>query len=768
MKRKSIGRLLTIALVIMTFAVMIPLQVFAAATGNYEPVTGLSVAVSGATDNSFSSGALTVTAKGSGGIMGFGASAKTATITIYNDLENTATVSFDWTATSINQLVIDGTTMSGASGTFSKVIQSGDDVVITITTAKNSTTNKLVVNNFAITEAQASSKITFEYDSAYGSVTVDGSAVTSGSVMDIASSGAPVTATAKNGGTFLGWVNKSDNTIVDKTATFTYVPDKDATLVAVFAKDSPWYLVDNTKLFNDFAAAASAGKVMVLANNATLPAGTYTVPAGVTFLIPFNAANTIYTDEPGQLETYTTPSAYRTLNMASDANLIVNGSLCVGGSQSAVYPKNGFVSGPVAFVKMATNSTITVNDGGNLYAWGYITGTGSVTAKSGAEVHEDFQVADFRGGDGTSKMASNTYGVFPMSQYYMQNIEVPLKLEAGASEYAFMSAKITLVGVQGTSVPVVANSGAMFKLNSGYIIKDYIEGTGRMKFTTAGDIEMNSVSMSMKLGVLGETTIDSSKFNLPIAGHMTVEAVSGVVRINQDMALLPGAELYIKEGVNGILGDGVRVIVYDLDQWGGYCSASNKNYVTILYAPGGLGTTGREKDALVEVNGTIDATAGAVYTTVGGANIYSTGNGRILTVAGAETVTYQATQSKSGSSYEITYVPIEIIPAVLKNSNGEFTSTATAATATTYVYGHDVWFAGEHTITTKNVEATCTTAGKVSEDCACGNYSKLISETAATGHTEETVSGKAATCTEAGLTEGKKCTVCGVTTVEQT
>ncbi|MBR6793888.1 MAG: family 16 glycosylhydrolase [Clostridia bacterium] len=37
----------------------------------------------------------------------------------------------------------------------------------------------------------------------------------------------------------------------------------------------------------------------------------------------------------------------------------------------------------------------------------------------------------------------------------------------------------------------------------------------------------------------------------------------------------------------------------------------------------------------------------------------------------------------------------------------------------------------------------------------------------AKGHTEETIAGKAATCTETGLTEGKKCTVCGVTTVEQ-
>ena len=35
-------------------------------------------------------------------------------------------------------------------------------------------------------------------------------------------------------------------------------------------------------------------------------------------------------------------------------------------------------------------------------------------------------------------------------------------------------------------------------------------------------------------------------------------------------------------------------------------------------------------------------------------------------------------------------------------------------------------------------------------------------------HTNETVPGKAATCTEAGMTDGQKCTTCGKTTVEQT
>ena len=54
---------------------------------------------------------------------------------------------------------------------------------------------------------------------------------------------------------------------------------------------------------------------------------------------------------------------------------------------------------------------------------------------------------------------------------------------------------------------------------------------------------------------------------------------------------------------------------------------------------------------------------------------------------------------------------------------------------------------------------TCTEPGVCSD---CG-----LPVVSATGHTEETVPGKAATCTATGLTDGKKCSVCKETLVEQ-
>ena len=67
------------------------------------------------------------------------------------------------------------------------------------------------------------------------------------------------------------------------------------------------------------------------------------------------------------------------------------------------------------------------------------------------------------------------------------------------------------------------------------------------------------------------------------------------------------------------------------------------------------------------------------------------------------------------------------------------------------------------------MDATCTESG-LTEGKKCSVCGETLVEqevVAALGHTEETIPAVAATCTESGLTEGKKCSVCGETLVEQ-
>ncbi len=66
----------------------------------------------------------------------------------------------------------------------------------------------------------------------------------------------------------------------------------------------------------------------------------------------------------------------------------------------------------------------------------------------------------------------------------------------------------------------------------------------------------------------------------------------------------------------------------------------------------------------------------------------------------------------------------------------------------------------------ENVAATCTEEGHVTQECTICKETKT--ETLAkVDHTKETVAGKAATCSEAGLSDGEKCSVCGTVLKEQ-
>lgn len=69
---------------------------------------------------------------------------------------------------------------------------------------------------------------------------------------------------------------------------------------------------------------------------------------------------------------------------------------------------------------------------------------------------------------------------------------------------------------------------------------------------------------------------------------------------------------------------------------------------------------------------------------------------------------------------------------------------------------------------TIDLEATCTTAGRKSQHCIRCDEKRAVTTIDPLGHSEEILPAVAATCTETGLTEGKKCSVCGKVTVEQT
>ena len=760
-----------------------------AATGTHTPVEGVTVSVSGATDNSMSNGAVTVTAKGSGGLWGIGASAKTATITIYNESASTSTIAFDYTTSSVKELKIDGNVYSG-NGTFSKVLEAGASFTVTITTDKNSTTNKLVMSNFSLTVAATESNVTVNYDSALGSVTIDGEAVAAGSAKMVSVSGGTLAATAASGAKFLGWITE-DNSIIDKNASFTYKPSSDVTLTAVFAKDggAPWfsmgaatkqtqdwgilgsdityyqasinYLFDDLDAATAKAAADASYKTIVLMNSATLT-GNHTIPAGVTLLVPFDDNNTMYLDQAvsfGEGASYVQPTAYRTLTLADGASLTVNGAVSVSGqhyiAQGGAY--HGIApGGPQGFVQMQGSSAITVNSGGTLYAYGYVTGDHSakVEIKSGGKVYELFQVADYRGGDGTTNLGSTnkSQGIFPLNQYFVQNVEIPMYIYSGAMEYSY--ATIYASGVYSSSVAFIGSDG-MFKLTSGYAVKYYDRNRDRMVVEAYGDMSISPISMKIGGDILG-TNIDTVNFMLPIHSGVTVNVVSGNFSINQNIALLPGAEVTIGANASCTMGEGIKAVVYDSSTWGGYCSSINIKFATVKWSPIRKYTRIEADlvDASVVVEGNFDASKGYLYSTVdaegnGGANITGVNGGVVKAQKGSDTVTKQATQATVDGNQQITIHEIAIQPVWLKNADGSYVHSETG----TYNYIEGLWHKDCDGKTNENVtlEPNCTDKGKKDVSCSCGAANEKNVEIPALGHTP----GAEATCTAP-----QTCTVC--------
>ena len=439
---------------------------------------------------------------------------------------------------------------------------------------------------------------------------------------------------------------------------------------------------------NDALSAAEKGndKTVVITADTTL-SGSYTIPAGVTLLVPFDDAGTLYTTKPGAVETLANQTVYRTLTLNSGASITVNGAISVGGKLFT--SSNRHVCKPTGAygqIKMNSGSQITVENGGNLYAWGYVTGSGNVRITSGATVYECFQVTDWRGGSATMKFVTpaDVKKVFPFSQYYVQNIEAPLTIEYGGAEKAYIAA-------YGENIAIgFVGAGGMFELAEGATFtKTYDPATDRISFDISGNASLKGIKMEVMFA-----TIDSANYVLPINNNININIHSGVTTIAQDAALLPGVQVTIDQGAELNIQSKANLYVYDADKWSkDYVWGSQNGISPVAYSPSGKGSRAIS-DASINVNGVLNV-EGSVYTTAGGANIYSSGStGKFVQTAvpGSAENTYQCTQSGSGFfGTQVTPVEIPITAATLRNADGSYTETAASKAGDTYVYANGKW-----------------------------------------------------------------------------
>ena len=605
---------------------------------------------------------------------------------------------------------------------------------------------------------------------------------------------------------FRGWYNVTTGEYLGTDTTLTLNVESDCTITAKFLAEDANLFEAGTQTYEDLGEAVAyaqthqISKVTLLSKKATLTKD-YTIPSGITLLVPFDAAKTLFKETPTAVSTGSVSNKnneYKRLTLAGGVTLTIQGGLSVGGQhRSCAGSSPGYMSGNYGQVWLESGSQIVVENGGNLYAWGFVSGAGSVSVNSGGTAHEWYQITDFRGGSATMGMGNK---VFPFSQYYVQNIEAALTLYPGAKESVY-AAVYASDRINYSQIPFVGDDG-MFKVISGSLTKQYDGAADRMIYTISGEAEINNLNLR-----LAGMNVSSRDYVLPLTNNMTVNLSSGSkFTVKQDAALLAGVQANIAENAEMVIKNGTTVYVYDADEWTANNYTCSGKFVAVKYSPSkAYNRTDNDLfDAKVNVNGTLTA-SGSIYTTAGGADICSSAGTSVYNQQGnpgKETTTYQYTQSNKS----VTAHKISITPAMLHNADGTYYETKTAKAGDTINYVNGVWggeepaeltvtfdangsaeYPVEGTMTPQTVLEKTDTALNANSFTREG-YNFLNWNTAADGTgdsyadkatvnlTENTtlyaqwqdnhsltkvINKKDATCTEDGYTGDTVCTICG-------
>ena len=704
--KSTLKRFLSLVLCMCMVMALLPnvtMTAFAATSGT---VTGLAdenigLSFTGDADDAWSANGTSIigAATSTGGTCGD--TSYKSTLTITNKKSTTATLSFDYSIEqNSGKIQVDGTEVSSGAS-FTKELAANESVKVYIQSGSTSAATKITLTNVVLV-SDVNATATF-VPAENGTYTVDGKLITEEySNTQSSMTAYQVVATPADGYQFLGWYNLTTGKCIATAATTALNIESDCTVTAKFVSKSLALFETGGQRFADLNEAvayaqANGQSKITLATDGSI-SGTYTIPAGITLLIPFDEAGTLYTDAPAAIRTAPASKPFRTLTMSEGASITVNGAISLGGRYYAAGgSEQGRPVGDYGYIKMADNSSITVKNGGNLYAWGFISGSGSVLAESGATVYEFYQIADFRGGTASSNMGNK---VFPFSQYFVQNIEVPLTLNAGANEQVY-SGVYAMKTTYTTAISFIGDTG-MFKVKSGSFTKDYDEKTDRLILSVNGEAELNTLSLK-----LASMSVNSASYVLPITNNITINIQSGNVTINQDAALLAGVEVNIAEGAGLTVANGKNIYFYDSDEW------NSDNFVwgpckfkSVAYAPGKAYNRSNNDlvDAKMDVNGGVTA-IGAIYTTGSGADICSSnGTGKYIQqgVPGTATATYQYNANGNKA------VTIPITPAKLHNADGTYYETKTAKAGDVINYVKGVWGGEEPTELTVTFEANGT------------------------------------------------------------
>ncbi len=282
-----------------------------------------------------------------------------------------------------------------------------------------------------------------------------------------------------------------------------------------------------------------------------------TVPEGVTLLIPCVESDVGYidrddgnggiirfnqdgTDTAGNTGVGPNAYRYRLLTVPQGVTLTVNGTLMVNAVTGR--PVDEYVEQDVTggYGELGLEGTIIVN--GTLESFGYIRGSGTITANDGATVGDLYVVRHWRS---ANKAIQTVPYAYPMNEYDLHNIESKLIVHSGAT-YTALVKLFAGTRYRYTRFPQFDKSNGLLRPRDGAILtKTYLNG--REKWSIDGGADFASSTLKL-LGITLSTGMNY--FVYPIDGDIDFELRGGEYRICNDFKFLPGATMRVYRGAS--------------------------------------------------------------------------------------------------------------------------------------------------------------------------------------------------------------------------
>lgn len=431
-------------------------------------------------------------------------------------------------------------------------------------------------------------------------------------------------------------------------------------------------------------------------------ATTYYVPDYVRMVIAYkeNQTEVIGEQAARSMTVSRKRNEYIRVELLDSVNLVVEGGMLeVSAVQQDEGSAVGTVSGDFGYgrLDLAPTASIDLVLGAKLQAWGYITGSGTITAQAGSTVREFMQLGDWKGGVVSFEMVNNPQKVFPITHFFYQNIECPIVYMPGSKAVGSTFIRISEYAAASDDIRLIDSEDALFVMHGSdeenvFIRKEYDPLTDRVIWTTSGDVSLTELIIKANMAIGGGYNLLSSQYVLPLGSNTTIHALSGTLSAMHDVAMLPGCIIEIDEEAQMHIPANTNLYLYDDEEWGSY---SDKRYSTVSYSPS-WSTCPRDtilSSARIIVNGTAHI-EGAMYTTKSGADIIGSdiAEGHIVFVNGAAgngmvyqlTGTYESHQFTSQTASN----------AALRNADGSLTHTSQAVAGEIFTYSNGRW-AGE-------------------------------------------------------------------------